>query len=282
MTLQAASTSQETCRSLGAKSFADKAVSTEDLRMVSPPSPPLPPPPQPPLVTSVVANELLRLETAINAMMAATEGDLEDFQPRRARSHSHHCFFREAAAVHPRRCRRSASAMIILQPKYGAHAPHPGCCLSPCSVEVAEMGTAGPSSSRGSSRKTRKKRRKVLVEQVELERPRKRAPVDPDELSKRARWTIVATACMLFFMCFLLVGITLRMTPIIDEMVRKENEQLMNSLNRDVIAPDEVPAAAVANDVGNTTLTAGPESSSSPAPLDQRDSMNISHPSRGD
>ncbi|XP_059487280.1 uncharacterized protein LOC132203490 [Neocloeon triangulifer] len=279
MTLQAASTSQETCRSLGAKSFADKAVSTEDLRMASPPPPQ---PPQPPLVNSVVANELLRLETAISAMMAATENDFEDFQPRRPRSHSHHCFFQDPAAVHPRRCRRSASAMIILQPKYGGrgtpHVPHPGCCLSPCSVEVAEEGAAGPSSSRGSSHKTRKKRRKVIAEQVGGARPRKRPPVDPDELSKRARWTIVATACLLFFMCFLLVGITLRMTPIIDEMVRKENEQLMNSLNRAELESDV--AAAVANDAWNSTIAVDPESS--PAPLDLQDSKNVSHPSTGD
>jgi hypothetical protein len=99
MTLQAASTSQDTCKSLGAKSFADKAVSTDDLRMVSPP----PPPPPPHVVNSVVANELLRLETAISAMMAATEDTIEGDYKRRPRSHSHHCFFRDAAAVHPRR-----------------------------------------------------------------------------------------------------------------------------------------------------------------------------------
>jgi len=115
--------------------------------------------------------------------------------------------------------------MIIFHPKYGRHVPHPGCCLGSdtlCSVDVApnEAAVAGPSSSRTSSQhKTRKKRRKVpTVEQVEVARVRKRTVVDPDELSKRARWTIVATACLLFFMCFLLVGITLRMTPIIDEM----------------------------------------------------------------
>jgi hypothetical protein len=108
MTLQAASTSQETCQSLCAKSFADKAVSTEDLRMASPPSPPLQQqqqsPPQHHVVNSVVANELLRLESAINAMMASTEltVDAGEFK-RRPRSHSHHCFFRDAAAVHPRR-----------------------------------------------------------------------------------------------------------------------------------------------------------------------------------
>ncbi|XP_050303988.1 uncharacterized protein LOC126741564 [Anthonomus grandis grandis] len=52
-----------------------------------------------------------------------------------------------------------------------------------------------------------------------------------DELPPRAKWTIVATACLLLFMCLLLVGITLRMAPIIDEIVREENEKLINSLS---------------------------------------------------
>jgi len=42
--------------------------------------------------------------------------------------------------------------------------------------------------------------------------------VDPGELPPRARWTIVATACLLLAMCLLLVGVTLRMAPIIDDM----------------------------------------------------------------
>ncbi|KAG8283618.1 hypothetical protein J6590_014140 [Homalodisca vitripennis] len=55
---------------------------------------------------------------------------------------------------------------------------------------------------------------------------------DPVDLPKRARWTIIITAGFLLLTCMLLVGITLRMAPIIDQMVRNENEQLMNSLNR--------------------------------------------------
>ncbi|RZF33830.1 hypothetical protein LSTR_LSTR008953 [Laodelphax striatellus] len=56
--------------------------------------------------------------------------------------------------------------------------------------------------------------------------------VDPDDLPKRAKWTIIITAGFLLFTCMLLVGITLRMAPIIDQMVRNQNEELMNSLNR--------------------------------------------------
>lgn len=42
--------------------------------------------------------------------------------------------------------------------------------------------------------------------------------IDPEDMSQRARWTIIATACLLLLMCLLLVGITLRMAPLIDDM----------------------------------------------------------------
>lgn len=41
---------------------------------------------------------------------------------------------------------------------------------------------------------------------------------DPDDLPPRARWTIMATAFILLAMSLILVGVTLRMAPIIDEM----------------------------------------------------------------
>ncbi|EZA49717.1 hypothetical protein X777_11589 [Ooceraea biroi] len=61
-------------------------------------------------------------------------------------------------------------------------------------------------------RKRKRKRRKIdsVGPDEEL--------VDPGELPPRARWTIVATACLLLAMCLLLVGVTLRMAPIIDDM----------------------------------------------------------------
>lgn len=61
-------------------------------------------------------------------------------------------------------------------------------------------------------RKRKRKRRKInnTGPQEEL--------VDPEELPPRARWTIVATACLLLTMSLLLVGVTLRMAPIIDDM----------------------------------------------------------------
>lgn len=85
-------------------------------------------------------------------------------------------------------------------------------------------------------RKKRRRRKKILVHDLETQRIRvsykisflwKRfsynknfspKEIDPEDLSQKARWTIIATACLLLLMCLMLVGITLRMAPIIDEM----------------------------------------------------------------
>ncbi|XP_011873788.1 PREDICTED: uncharacterized protein LOC105565313 [Vollenhovia emeryi] len=62
-------------------------------------------------------------------------------------------------------------------------------------------------------RKRKRKRRKIEP----VDHPDEEL-VDPEELPPRARWTIVATACLLLAMSLLLVGVTLRMAPIIDDM----------------------------------------------------------------
>ncbi|KAJ1527553.1 hypothetical protein ONE63_007519 [Megalurothrips usitatus] len=61
--------------------------------------------------------------------------------------------------------------------------------------------------------------------------------VDPDDLPKRARLTIAVTACFLLALSMLLVGMTLRMAPIIDDMVRKQNEEHEIRLNRAHLLP---------------------------------------------
>ncbi|XP_062549990.1 uncharacterized protein LOC134214686 [Armigeres subalbatus] len=79
-------------------------------------------------------------------------------------------------------------------------------------------------------KKKRHKKRKILVHDLDDQSVK---VIDPDDLPQRARWTIIATAFLLLIMCLLLVGITLRMAPIIDDMVRQENERLMReSLDR--------------------------------------------------
>lgn len=99
-------------------------------------------------------------------------------------------------------------------------------------------------------KKKRHKKRKILVHDLDDQSVK---VIDPDDLPKRARWTIIATAFLLLIMCLFLVGITLRMAPIIDDMVRQENERLMReSLDRArmiknytdyhrMIAGDEIP-----------------------------------------
>jgi hypothetical protein len=73
---------------------------------------------------------------------------------------------------------------------------------------------AGRASLQDAHRKRkRKRRRKGLAAEGRVLRG-----LDPEDLPKRARWTIIATACLLLLMSVLLVGVTLRMAPIIDEM----------------------------------------------------------------
>jgi len=43
----------------------------------------------------------------------------------------------------------------------------------------------------------------------------------PDDLPQRARWTIIITAGLLLITCMLLVGVTLRMAPVIDELGKR-------------------------------------------------------------
>ncbi|GLV41175.1 uncharacterized protein CBL_04699 [Carabus blaptoides fortunei] len=79
-------------------------------------------------------------------------------------------------------------------------------------------------------RKRRKKRRKKLQQrQISLTTTKdvKVKVIDPNDLPQRARWTIVATACLLLLMCLILVGVTLRMAPIIDDMGEQMNYYLI-------------------------------------------------------
>lgn len=49
---------------------------------------------------------------------------------------------------------------------------------------------------------------------------------EEEDVSRKARWIIITTAVSLFVMSVLLVGIMLRLAPVIDDLVRKENENL--------------------------------------------------------
>ncbi|XP_059052781.1 uncharacterized protein LOC131847267 isoform X1 [Achroia grisella] len=91
----------------------------------------------------------------------------------------------------------------------------------------------------------RRRRRRRRHQHAQSEKPRKHRTLlvsaideqakvihvlDPDELPRRARYTIMVTACLLLFLCLLLVGVTLRMAPLIDDMVRQENERMMHDV----------------------------------------------------
>ena len=51
------------------------------------------------------------------------------------------------------------------------------------------------------------------------------------QLSRRARIIIVVTTLLLLFMCFFLVGVTLRLAPLIDEMGKLHHPRPMHKLN---------------------------------------------------
>uniref|UniRef100_W8AY31 Uncharacterized protein n=1 Tax=Ceratitis capitata TaxID=7213 RepID=W8AY31_CERCA len=68
-------------------------------------------------------------------------------------------------------------------------------------------------------KRRRHKKPKILVQDLETHVVK---VVDPDDLSQRARCTIIVTACLLLIMCLMLVGVTLRMAPLIDEMGKCE------------------------------------------------------------
>ena len=72
-------------------------------------------------------------------------------------------------------------------------------------------------------RRKRKRRRRIVEPEVLEEEY-----VDPEELPPRARWTIMATACLLLAMSLLLVGVTLRMAPIIDDMGESFRSKMKN------------------------------------------------------
>ncbi|XP_050541811.1 uncharacterized protein LOC126905794 [Daktulosphaira vitifoliae] len=88
--------------------------------------------------------------------------------------------------------------------------------------------------------KRKNKRRKFQEDDRQIIiKPHPIPTIHPDDLPQRARWTIIITAGLLLITCMLLVGVTLRMAPVIDELVRNQNEELINSLDREEFGPVE-------------------------------------------
>lgn len=65
---------------------------------------------------------------------------------------------------------------------------------------------------KSTKKKKRRKRGKVA------KCAKKVSHIDPEDLPKRAKWTIIITSGLLILTCMFLVGITLRMAPVIDQM----------------------------------------------------------------
>jgi hypothetical protein len=84
-------------------------------------------------------------------------------------------------------------------------------------ADVEDIGV-GRDSLQGAQRKRKRKKRRKKKADSDGRVRRGGGGLDPEDLPKRARWTIIATACLLLLMSVLLVGVTLRMAPVIDEM----------------------------------------------------------------
>ncbi|XP_065302003.1 uncharacterized protein [Dermacentor albipictus] len=85
---------------------------------------------------------------------------------------------------------------------------------------------------------------------------------EDEDVSRKARWIIITTAVSLFVMSVLLVGIMLRLAPVIDDLVRKENENLFRlptSTATTTTTGGTVTATATTTFASdNATLTAPP------------------------
>jgi hypothetical protein len=66
--------------------------------------------------------------------------------------------------------------------------------------------------------KKKSRRTRFGDEKQNVMRPHPVPTIHPDDLPQRARWTIIITAGLLLITCMLLVGVTLRMAPVIDEL----------------------------------------------------------------
>lgn len=66
--------------------------------------------------------------------------------------------------------------------------------------------------------KKKSRRTRFGEEKQNVMRPHPVPTIHPDDLPQRARWTIIITAGLLLITCMLLVGVTLRMAPVIDEL----------------------------------------------------------------
>lgn len=66
--------------------------------------------------------------------------------------------------------------------------------------------------------KKKSRRTRFGDDKNDVVRPRPVPTLHPDDLPQRARWTIIITAGLLLITCMLLVGVTLRMAPVIDEL----------------------------------------------------------------
>ncbi|XP_022258715.1 uncharacterized protein LOC106473603 isoform X3 [Limulus polyphemus] len=94
------------------------------------------------------------------------------------------------------------------------------------------------------------------VSQIHRKNSKKRKNDEGPTLSTKTKWIIIVTATTLILMSILLVGVTLRMAPVIDELVRKENQEIYRVWSS-TFTPQDGVQGAFFNQSLNTTERPG-------------------------
>ncbi|XP_050699384.1 uncharacterized protein LOC126986916 [Eriocheir sinensis] len=119
-------------------------------------------------------------------------------------------------------------------------------------------------------RKARRKKPRLSSENDALRKARERVRrrKEDDEMPRKVRWSIMATGLILLLMSVILVGATLKMAPLIDEMVRKENEDILRELHAASVGIQNINATQVPptqpDSSPDLSSTSPPEPPSSP------------------
>ncbi|XP_045607533.2 uncharacterized protein [Procambarus clarkii] len=120
-------------------------------------------------------------------------------------------------------------------------------------AEITELHKSLRALGPAAQTKTRRKRsrRGSETEALKQAKERVRRRKEDEEMPRKVRWSIMATGLILLLMSVILVGATLKMAPLIDEMVRKENLEILRELQ-------------AASSGGNTSITTVSPTSTSP------------------
>ncbi|XP_049842307.1 serine/arginine repetitive matrix protein 1 [Schistocerca gregaria] len=191
----------------------------QETAFCTPPPPPLPPPP-PPAASAGASVSYGAARTAA----AAPQATPEPSRRARPRGYSNYNYNYNYTYSYDDSSPAANGAACCAAPSPA----HSKLASSEYVSLTMEADDSGGGRRRGGGGGGRRKRRRRLRGRDSAsgggkKQKQKQKLLEPEDLPARARWTIIATACLLLLMSILLVGVTLRMAPIIDEMVGKRS-----------------------------------------------------------